>query len=89
MSNEIQKGDLVMVVKAKPCCGDTRRLGQVFEVQAIVQDWVKCYRCGKRYKGIVAVRNKTTRQGYITTRLLKINPPAQSLTEKELLHVPA
>jgi hypothetical protein len=34
-SNEISVGDLVIVVRAAPCCGDSSTLGNIFHVERV------------------------------------------------------
>lgn len=35
MSDKIEVGDMVMVVRPQPCCGSDRRIGAVYEVAII------------------------------------------------------
>lgn len=77
MDNEIRVGDLVMVVRPMPCCGDARDVGICFRVEEITKaydGW--CVNCGSGHPNDCATDPTTTYEHPIKT-LKKINPPAQ------------
>lgn len=50
MSDEIKPGDLVMVVKPMPCCGNTKTNGYMFHVQKIISDRGYCVHCNAKFE---------------------------------------
>ena len=88
MSERIEVGDLVMVVKPTPCCGNTKAIGAVFVVDFVgsKHTHTECAYC--------RLITKSTRYAYVTKsqcydipRLKKIVPPAQDEsveTEREV-----
>jgi len=89
---EIKPGDLVMVVKPRPCCGGLTNLGLTFTVGKIVRDSLRC-RCG-----VITHSDPIATTGVINSRgrpeavlvccLKKIDPPAigDTLPIREELH---
>jgi hypothetical protein len=71
----IQKGDMVMVVRGRPCCGATPRLGLTFIVTDIIEKRGHCQYCKAR--GAVTVAAFEKRSGIILSRLIKVDPPAK------------
>lgn len=78
----IKRGDLVMIVRPKPCCGYSGTLGQSFEVLALKNDDGRCFHCGLEYSVYCAQRSEN--DWVPVSRLIKINPPAKDTeTERE------
>lgn len=81
-----KKGDLVMVVKPMPCCGNTSTIGRIETIDKVVSgdEW-QCHWCDKDLDDwIVALVQD---DGLLTCTLIKIDPPAdqdQETTDKEL-----
>ena len=48
MSEKIQPGDLVMVVKPTPCCGADKRVGQIGRVVSVGYEKFRCVHCLRR-----------------------------------------
>lgn len=71
----IKKGDLVMVVAGRPCCGHIRSYGDTFIVADLEPKTGVCSQCGQR-KSIVIAKASGEGFGYDTRRLKKIDPPA-------------
>jgi hypothetical protein len=51
----ISKGDLVVVYKPTPCCGNTETIGNIFDVSEIKKLEGTCSFCGKDANGISAL----------------------------------
>lgn len=75
---EINVGDLVMVVKALPCCGWTGGIGDMFYVAEIFLTDGQCDKCGNITEEACA-NPAIDENGYPLTVLKKIPP----LTEPE------
>lgn len=71
----IKKGDLVMVVSGKPCCGFSGSFGNTFTVSYLKDVSGECPDCGAK-KTITMALADTHRYGYDTRRLKKIDPPS-------------
>ena len=83
----IRAGDLVMVVKPEPCCGDQNDIGYAFRVMALEdgRDWA-CSECHTLQRGVMALIDADNAVN--TSRLIRINPPAllESVeTEREVV----
>lgn len=76
MSGDIKRGDLVMVVKAAPCCGASDSVGRVFTVADIVDEVGECNECGLVSASKLAVISYAERKAQDVYRLTKIDPPA-------------
>lgn len=77
MTEPIKKGDLVMVVKPTPCCGNAGSLGRVFRVGSLRAFTGWCLRCGLRGDPSVDVAlPHRSLEGAQLSRLIKIDPPA-------------
>ena len=48
MTDPIQPGDLVMVVKPTPCCGADKRVGQIGRVVSVGYENFRCVHCLRR-----------------------------------------
>jgi hypothetical protein len=72
----IKAGDLVMVVRARSCCGATEGMGYVFIVGDIYHGPVGCGYCRIQKVGALA-REAGHFNGAGVYRLLRIDPPAQ------------
>lgn len=85
---DFKPGDLVMNVKAQPCCGHVYSVGRAFTVVSRQYLESKCHYCGRDLGTPLAVESEDGKW-YLASCLIKIDPPAQGETRKELLHVPA
>jgi hypothetical protein len=87
----IKAGDLVMVVRPTPCCGNPVFMGHAFVVSAVLELTGRCGVCGYRATKLIAFdesrADSVTR--YSAERLLKIDPPALSADARHLLELPA
>ncbi len=72
MSN-IQKGDLVMVVKSMPCCGSPDFIGAIRTVEGFYSGSSTCIRCGDIKDSNMADLG----DGYMELELLKKIPPLE------------
>lgn len=81
MSDAIKIGDLVQVVRAMPCCGETKltKLGFVFIVQSLGKTRTRttCVNCGHQYAPGVPYAVAEDGNGSLTEILKKIDPPEQ------------
>jgi hypothetical protein len=73
----IRIGDLVMVVKPTPCCGDASDIGTVFYVRWVGMSDGECLKCGHTPAEEPAADNTTDLDDgcYPFAMLKKINPP--------------
>lgn len=86
MTDQINPGDLVMVVKPTPCCGHSSGLGRVFRVSEVSRDLSRCTRCHAVFISTLA-SGANTMSGVLTSMLKKLNPPEREEireTTKEL-----
>jgi hypothetical protein len=85
--SDIKAGDLVMVVKAQPCCGSPMGLGLFFTVSSVESFPNMCLCCAKTTVSVVVCPDP--RGGYPIQRLIKIDPPAlpESIERKKELTV--
>ncbi len=74
MSN-IAKGDLVMIVRAASCCGDTSSIGHTFIAGEVSKGVGRCGHCGYICEE-VAAHDKGNFWPPVY-RLIKIDPPAK------------
>lgn len=70
----IKVGDLVMVVRAKPCCGANEGIGGVHEVSGLV-NLSRCYLCGTVTDELAALIDGPN-EARVVSRLIRIDPPA-------------
>ena len=79
----LKRGDVVMVVKPKPCCGAEVALGRIFTITDIGSHTpVRCLCCGTmdhRTAQYVGNSDGHYREAY---RLIKIDPPANMKDEE-------
>lgn len=87
--SDIKAGDLVMVVKPAPCCGDSRAIGCIRVVLGIERSAWECSECGGATVETCAVLGDEV--GCELSRLKKIDPPADgdSLPTRKDLEVVA
>jgi hypothetical protein len=76
--SDVKKGDMAMVIRARPCCGATPRMGFTFIVQSVIERQGRCKFC--KVSGAVRVATFAGAKGIILSRLLRIDPPAQGET---------
>ena len=91
MENDIKAGDLVMVVRPMPCCGNLSWVGRIFKAGVVEQCSYGCSQCGRH-----SIELTTELSGFSPigqpyaveiSRLIKIDPPAQpesTETRKEI-----
>jgi hypothetical protein len=75
MSSDIKVGDLVMVIRATSCCGNSGAVGTVGIVEKIYHGCLaQCFYC----KSLLRAKSDAmiNGYGYDTYRLKKIDPPA-------------
>lgn len=85
---EIKSGDLVMVVKPSPCCGNCAAIGRIFTVKAVEVEHGRCGHC--KTMSILARVTTEDNQYIQLIRLKKIDPPTEgdSLPTRKDLEVP-
>lgn len=78
MSSDIKLGDLVMVVKPKPCCGEASSMGILFitDDPRLEVSHVKCHNCGFVDFDLSNYFLFNGRGCAHVSRLKKIDPPA-------------
>lgn len=82
--NDIQVGDLVMVVKPKICCGLSGGIGKIFRVSGFFPH-SRCGSCGKTIEQKFALLNGEF-SGAFVVRLKKIPPLTELESQKETIH---
>jgi hypothetical protein len=85
---EFKKGDLVMVVRGNPCCGEGKTTGKVFTVEKIKPSSSTglCNGCFTAYPaGTLLVMPVGEKLGFLPVRLKKLDAPLEdtSITTKE------
>ena len=72
MSEKIQPGDLVMVVKPTPCCGAAHTIGEIHRAVTVSERSIGCIKCKHAFFGLtVNLDNSTV---YLAS-MLKCIPP--------------
>lgn len=92
MSENIKPGDLVMVVKLEPCCGNPYGLGSVFSVSHLRRViHAKCAACGMESNDVAVAEDAGGGGFCLLSRLKKIDPPTEgdSLPTRRKLDNPA
>lgn len=84
----IKAGDLVVVTRPAPCCGESSRIGYTFVVSLIDVDVdFECGRCKAELSGIsVAASGKRLGkglEGFRLSRLTRIDPLPESETHRD------
>lgn len=80
-------GDLVMVVKAAPCCGDVSAVGKVFIVSGLALTANACQACFNPFAA-ERITRFTNGKECVTSRLRLIPPLQDDITiEREIEHV--
>lgn len=86
MTDQIKPGDLVMVVKPTPCCGNEANIGRIAKVKNVANDsFLVCVWCERLYRKPALASLDGGR--VLLSRLKKLNPPADEEsreTTKEL-----
>lgn len=74
--SDIKAGDLVMVVRPQPCCGDASAIGEVFVVRDVAgaDADVHCCECGEDLNDSIALMGDEI--GHVFSVLIRIDPPA-------------
>jgi hypothetical protein len=83
--SEIKAGDLVMVIRPRVCCGNTRALGLIATVSSRrLPKIVRCRSCGFSDLASDAIYVPLS-DGFECerSRLIKIDPPAESTGEQD------
>ena len=80
MDKPISVGDLVMVVKTQPCCGNGKEksIGKIYTVLKLVQS-SGCTGCSEKHIGKIVAYDKPM-SGYLIFRLKRI-PPLSELED--------
>lgn len=78
--SEIKAGDLVMVVRPKPCCGASEDIGAIVQVLYLDGAPGECEDCGTSYTSLDAVYAEDHGIGkcwaHDISRLIRIDPSA-------------
>lgn len=74
--SDIKVGDLVMVVKSTPCCGNSSVNGMVFRVTRMAVERSVCTKCFAVFTDQVRVTVENGKSGLLC-RFKKIDPPAE------------
>ena len=72
MSEKIQPGDLVMVVKPTPCCGNIHAIGTIYRAASVGYRRFRCVHCLRKHIEIGA--NYDAGSGHMLARLKRIPP---------------
>lgn len=86
----IKKGDLVMVVRPKPCCG-RGRCGHIFTAGDVIPSWtgtILCQICGTLREISMMVQAGNKDEYCELARLIRIDPPSTSETTEAYRNVP-
>jgi hypothetical protein len=70
----IQAGDVVMVVRARPCCASNKGLGCIYRVHEVRRTNARCRCCGDERSYILAINEKTKNRGFPLGMLKRILP---------------
>ncbi len=70
--SEIKAGDLVMVVRPQPCCGNTGHLGRIHAVGDIALCAYTCSACLTKGVGKVVILHDST--GWLLSCVRKMEP---------------
>jgi len=92
MSDEIKLGDLVMVVRGKPCCGNTNTLGYIFTVSEffLFKGGIGCCLfCSAPSKPAILAAPEKGGNGYYLSMLKKIDPPDENQFIRDEVEVTA
>ena len=71
MSKKIKVGDLAVVVRPSPCCGNTLAVGKVFRVSRVATESGMCRNCESRSVDTHALGGE---YAYLVSRLKRIPP---------------
>lgn len=86
MTTNIRVGDLVLVAKPTPCCGNTEHVGIIFTVSKLSRLNVRdCWYCSHRYVEPMAAIDENGDE-YLISRLRRIPPIADLEKEEEFGH---
>lgn len=82
MTNEtILPGDLVMVVRPAPCCGNPHQVGNIFQVKRVERrKSATCIHCGEIAFDYIGAQKDDSKFWFRVSRLKKLNPPAKQET---------
>jgi len=80
----IRPGDLVMVVRPTPCCGDKSAVGKIYKVGAVALSDFACG-CGAEPEDLLAAFDVANKLAFEVTRLIRIDPLSEpeSVTQEE------
>lgn len=70
---DIKAGDLVMVVRPVPCCGDYSAVGQIYMVGLVRLGSFRC-ECGAEPDDLLAAFDVENKLAFEITRLIRIDP---------------
>jgi hypothetical protein len=86
--SEIKRGDLVRIAYAMPCCGENPNYGTIFVVSSVFhKDVSHCAYCYQKFNHVTCATGKSDGLPTRVSRLIKIDPPAQTKqteTHKEI-----
>lgn len=77
----IKAGDLVVVTKPTPCCGNTSGIGGIFRVESIRNEFPICGHCWREIKDPLVIFSRT--HGQTLSRLTRIDPLPESETHRD------
>ena len=83
----IKKGDLVMLVRGRSCCGAGFGYGEIYTVTRIETRLNKCGYCGAIESVILAAGDNHKKSGYNIDRLKKLDPPSQGETREAYVNI--
>lgn len=89
----IKAGDLVMVVRPSPCCGDTTYVGRVFVAGVVERAILGCKLCGSEDLVMCVENGAVWPDGVAvaieTECLIRIDPPADPVSVFDRVEEPA
>ena len=83
----IKKGDLVMLVRDRSCCGGGYGYGEIYTVTRIETKFNKCSYCGAIKTVTLAAGDGHKRDGYNIDRLKKLDPPSEGETREAYVNL--
>lgn len=81
MDKPISVGDLVQVIKPRPCCGLPDTLGRILTVTRVAKKFLRCTSCGERRPNVNAFL-LSDNLSYEALRLKRIPPLSELESEK-------
>lgn len=79
--NPLAVGDIVVVIRGRPCCGYAKRVGKVFEIECLVVNRIaECGTCFAAVPGDFAIAGPGPGQGFHSSEI-KLIPKPENLAE--------